>query len=140
MSYDNVRERYLENDVLSRTPEQLVPLLYEHLVLRLSRAVLQITQRDLAGKADSMVRAREIVLELAAMLDHEQGGEFAERMAALYAYMVREINAVERSLEQVRLQALVELIRPLHEAWTEAADQVRGRTAGAAPARVAVGR
>jgi flagellar secretion chaperone FliS len=131
MSYTTATTRYLEADVLSRSPEWLVPLLYEHLLKHLRRADLQIETRDLEGKAASLERAQAIVLELAGSLDHQQGGEIAQRLSALYAYFAGEIMSIGRSLDRAHLGRLIAMIADLHDGWVQAAEAIapRGRAA-----------
>ena len=133
MSYGSMTARYLENEVLSRPKEWLVPLLYEHLIMSLNRAALQIEGRDLAGKAGSLDKASRIVLELLGSLDHEQGGEIATHLASLYTYFVGEIHTAGRTLDAEMLRRLAKMATELHEAWVQAAEQVapRGRSGAA---------
>ena len=135
MSYAAQTGRYVENDVLTRSPEWLVPLMYEHLLKNLRRAVVQIETNDLEGRAESIARATMIVGELIATLDRERGGQFAEGLAALYAYFGVEILNVSLSKGVGSLPQLITLVEELHGAWVEAAESVapRGnRTATAA--------
>jgi flagellar secretion chaperone FliS len=121
--------RYLENDVMSRAPEWLVPFLYEQLLSSLTRASVQIEVADMEGKAASLSRAASIVGELLASLDPTRGEEMARNLSALYAYFVIEIMNIGRSLDRNALERLTSLVRELHEAWVQAAEQVspRGR-------------
>lgn len=128
MSYATHTDRYLENEVLSRSPEWLVPLLYEHLLSSLHRAEVQIGAKDLEGKATSLSRATSIVLELNASLDREKGGDLAGQLASLYSYFALEIMNVGRSMDVKVLQRLISLVSELHEAWVAAAEQVAPRT------------
>ncbi|HEV2644088.1 MAG TPA: flagellar export chaperone FliS [Candidatus Elarobacter sp.] len=121
MGYSAYTSKYLENDVISRPKEWLVPLLYEHLLAHLRRAHLQIEQRDFEGKAASLEKASAIVIELIQSLDREKGGELAQRLAALYAYFGSEILAVGRSLELGRLTQMMDMVSSLHESWVIAA-------------------
>lgn len=121
MGYSAYTSKYLENDVLSRPREWLVPLMYEHLLAQLRRAYSQIQRREIEGKAASLERASAIVIELISALDHEKGGELAGRLAALYAYFGREILAVNTTLDLVRLARMTEMIVGLHESWVAAA-------------------
>jgi len=132
MSYGNTSAQYLEADILSRSKEWLVPLLYEHLLARLRRAGVQIEVGDYEGKSESVGKANEIVLELASNLDMENGGELARQLGSLYAFFAGEILAVSRTLDRERLERLVSLIADLHEAWVQAAEEVapRGRATG----------
>lgn len=139
MSYGSITSRYLENDVLSRPKEWLVPLLYEHLITSLNRATFQIESRDLAGKAASLDKASRIVLELLGSLDYERGGEIAVSLASLYSFFVGEIHAAGRTLDTTNLKRLVVMATELHEAWVQAAEQVapRGRSGASSIASVA---
>jgi len=139
MSYGSNSARYLENEVLSRPKEWLVPLLYEHLLISLNRASVQIETGDLAGKARSLDRATRILLELLGSLDHERGGEIATRLASLYASAVAEIHTVGRSLDRTHLGHLMQMVSELHEAWLKAAEEVapRGRLGAGLVASVA---
>lgn len=137
MGYSAYTSKYLENDVLSRPKEMLVPLLYEHLIAQLRRARTQIQQHDFEGKAASLEKASAIVIELIASLDRDRGGELAQRLAALYAYFGSEILAVGNSLDLARLARLMEMIESLHESWIVAARACvpaqQGELPGAAP-------
>ncbi len=121
MGYSAYTSKYLENDVVSRPKEWLVPLLYEHLLAHLRRAQVQIQQRDFEGKGVSLEKASAIVIELMSTLDHEKGGELAQRLSALYAYFGSEIMNVSRTLDQGVLTKMIEMIASLHESWVIAA-------------------
>ena len=117
---------YRENAVLSATPEQLVVLLYEHLIINLKRADKQIRNRDLEGKGESLARANDIVLELLSSLDFDKGGEIAGRLASLYGFFSQEITTVGRTLDTARIAQLVEMAEELHESCAQAAKAAEG--------------
>jgi flagellar protein FliS len=121
MGYSAYTSKYLENDVVSRPKEWLVPLLYEHLLAHLRRAQMQIQQRDFEGKGTSLEKASAIVIELMGSLDRDKGGELAQRLAALYAYFGTEILSIGRSLDVTRLEKLIGMVGSLHESWVIAA-------------------
>ena len=121
MGYSAYTSKYLENDVVSRSKEWLVPLLYEHLLAQLRRAAMQIQQRDFEGKGASLEKAAAIVIELMGSLDREKGGELAQRLSALYAYFGTEILAVGRTLDLARLTKIMDMASSLHESWVIAA-------------------
>lgn len=121
MGYSAYTSKYLENDVVSRPKEWLVPLLYEHLLAHLRRAQVQIQQRDFEAKGASLEKASAIVIELLAALDREKGGELAQRLAALYAYFGSEILTIGRTLDVARLEKMVGMVASLHESWVIAA-------------------
>ncbi len=134
MSYTNQAAhaaRYKEAAILGSSPERLVLLLYEHLLVSLRRAALQIQSRNIEGKAQSLEKASDIVFELLASLDFEAGGELASRLAALYGWFITEIGEVSRTLDRERLERLISIVGTLHEAWIGAAEQLKNGGGGA---------
>ena len=127
MSYAAHTARYVENDVISRSPEWLVPLMYEHLLKSLRRAVVQIEAKDLEGRAESLGKATAIVGELLATLDRENGGEIVQSLASLYTYFAFELMDVGRSAGTGSLPRLIEMVDELHAAWVHAAESVAPR-------------
>ena len=121
MSYDRNLAAYQETKVMSSSPEQLVPLLYEHLLVNLKRAEKQIRAREIEAKAESVEKAKAILYELLSCLDFEAGGEIASRLASLYSYFIKEIGEASRELNSGRFEPIIEMIASLHESWREAA-------------------
>lgn len=119
--YTQGQTAYQDNEVLTASQERLVSLLYEGLLKRLRQAGKQIGAGDLEGKGESLQKASAIVYELLGSLDFEAGGELASRLAGLYGYFAQEIMEIGRTLDPERLDALIEMIASLHEAWEQAA-------------------
>jgi flagellar protein FliS len=121
MNYSNGASAYRQARVLGSSREQLVVLLYDHLLVCLRRAAMQIRAGDTEGRANSLERASDIVFELVSALDRERGGEIASRLAALYAYFIGEISGIARKPEVPRVERLTALVASLHESWSKAA-------------------
>lgn len=102
---------------MSRSPEWLVILLYEHLLSHLRKAKVQMGNRDIEGKGASLEKASSIVVELLATLNTEKGGEVATRLAALYAYFADEILRISLRSDMVSLDKLIAMVADLHESW-----------------------
>jgi flagellar secretion chaperone FliS len=115
----------VEADLLDASPEQLVPLLYAHLLRHLEAAVEHIAHPDAERRTHHLEQALAILFELLATLDFERGGEVAPRLAALYSYFASEIIGVGRSLDLELLQRIIGMIAGLHESW----EQVAARSA-----------
>ena len=133
MSYEQTANAYRQNAILSTSREQLVPLLYEHLLVSLRRASNQIASKDIEGKAASVEKASAILYELLGSLDHGAEDELASRLASLYTYFLQELGEASRHLDAKRLGPLIEMVSSLHESWVEAANLVaRQQEAGEA--------
>jgi flagellar secretion chaperone FliS len=115
---------YQDTEVLTSTQERLVPLLYEHLLRSLRQADRQIEAGDIEGRSASLQKASAIVFELLGSLDFEAGGELASRLAGLYGFFAGEIADIGRTRDSERLDALIQMISGLHDAWDQAARQV----------------
>ncbi len=134
MSGPNRGTAYQETRVLSASPQRLVPLLYEHLLVNIKRGAACVRRGDIPGKHSSLTRASDIVTELLSALDFEAGGELAQRLASLYAFWATELSKANRHLDAERLDRIAEMVASLHEAWEEAARLVEQGAAGEGPA------
>lgn len=122
---------YREAEVLGKSREQLVPYLYQHLLAALRQAVSRIAEGDLEGKAASIEKAQNILLELLASLNMEAGGAVVPRLAALYAYFLAELGEASSSLDTERLQRIIEMIATLQQAWENAAASLKNGSGAA---------
>ena len=103
------------------SPAKRVVFIYGFVLSNLRQALRAIGARDYEAKSRHLCRALEGVQELLASLDRDAGGDFAGRLAGLYAFFGTEIVAVDRVLDTARLERLIGLIASLHEAWEQAA-------------------
>jgi flagellar protein FliS len=121
----NALSSYRETRITTASQGQLIIMLYGEAVRQLDQAVNLLELND-SGKKDpsriekigkSVVKTQEIVSELMASLDFEQGGEIASNLFSLYAWFNREL--MEANIEQNarRLANVRNLINELREAW-----------------------
>lgn len=124
--------RYLEHEVMSRSTEWLVPLMFEHLLLNLRRAEKCMEQGDVAGRATHFGKASSILFELMGSLDRERGGAVAGQLGSLYGFLTTELIDVGRSNDSRRLQRIIGIVSELHDGFRQAAESVSPR--GGTPA------
>ena len=125
MTYDMRSSTYRDVDVLSSSPEQLVPLLYKHILVNLRRAVLCIRRKDIEGKFESLGRAADIVAELRGVLDFEAGGEVSVQLSSLYGFWAKEMSEAGGGLDAARLERVAAMVAELYESWESAAGAVK---------------
>jgi len=121
--------RYREAEVLSASPAQLIVIVYEHLLINLRRARLQLADADAAARSDSLDRARAALTELLVSLDEEKGGDLAVRLRAIYVFFLSELTTLGVKPSGERLDAIIKLAGELHEAFVQVA-----RTTATTPA------
>ncbi|GAB2476697.1 flagellar export chaperone FliS [Jatrophihabitans fulvus] len=115
---DTIRQRFLQDRVLTASPAQRVVMLYDRLGLDLARATAEATEP--VERAASLSHASQIVAELAGSLDLTAGGP-AENLAALYGWMLREIVAAPADGPVESLIAVADSVRSLRAAWATVA-------------------
>lgn len=123
---------YRDTEVLSSSPERLIPLMYERLLVSLKRGTLCIRNNDMDGKFENLQRAQDLVYELMGSLDFDRGGDIARRLASLYTFWAREISEAGRTLNENRLARVTGMVAELHESWKEAVRVVEGDVRAAA--------
>ena len=108
---------YLQTQVQSRTPLELVVMLYDGALRFCTEARDAITQKDVAKRGRAISRAMAIVSELHCTLDMEAGGEVAQSLDKLYGF-VRD-RLIDASIRQdVRsIDEAVRVLTTLREGW-----------------------
>jgi flagellar secretion chaperone FliS len=124
VAYNAPAARYLEVEVLNRSPEWLVPLTYEHAIAALRRMAIRFDSSDVAGIAKDQDKALRLIGDLLGSLDHSKGGRIASDLAALYSYALTEMHRIVRTRDKRTLERLTAMLSNLHDAWVQAAEQV----------------
>lgn len=87
MSFQRGLTTYRQTQVQSRTPLELVVMLYDGALTFLHQAREAIERGDIVARRDASSRAITIIAELQSTLNMEQGGELAQRLDDLYGYV-----------------------------------------------------
>jgi flagellar protein FliS len=124
MSYAAQAANYRELEILSASPERLVVILFEQLVVQLERARLGAEREDVTLQVTGVTKANLIVGELLATLDFEKGGEIAERLADLYQFLLVELLEAGKSRDANRLRRLGGIAAELRDGFAGAAEQL----------------
>lgn len=131
MSFQRGHSTYRQTQVQSRTPLELVVMLYDGGLKFLAQTRDAIERGDIRARHTASTRALAIVNELQSTLNMEQGGDIARQLDELYAYVNGRIlkAAAENAVGPVDEAARV--LETLRESWvsiaTPAADTpVRG--------------
>jgi flagellar secretion chaperone FliS len=114
-------EAYYQTHVQSRSPLELVVMLYDGALRFCDQAATAMDAGDMTTKAVAMSRAFAILAELQNTLNVNEGGDVARQLDALYAHMHdRLIDAnIQRSSAPIR--DVMRLLTPLRDAWSQVA-------------------
>lgn len=96
---------------------QLIQMLFDGLLESLAAARGHIENGAIEEKSRSIARAGRIVVGLQSALDFERGGELAQNLNELYAYITRRLFQVNAHNDLEVLSEVQGLVRDVAEAW-----------------------
>jgi flagellar protein FliS len=114
-------EAYRQTHVQSRSPLELIVMLYDG-ALRFTRETLAAMERgDLVAKRDALSRALAILAELQGTLNLDQGGETAASLDSLYTYMINRLTEANVQRTPAPVHEVIQLLNGLRDAWAQVA-------------------
>ena len=116
--------RYREAEILSATPGQLVVLLYDHLLVTLTRVRHLSGAEHLSARSDTLEKCRAVITELRVTLDEGKGGEIAGRLASLYQFILSELTVMGIRPNVARLDRVIGIVQGLRDAFAQASQGV----------------
>jgi flagellar protein FliS len=96
---------------------QLIQMLFDGLTESLAAAKGHIQNNAIEEKSKSLSRAGRIVVGLQGALDFERGGELAQNLNELYAYVTRRLFHVNAYNDLAVLAEVQSLIHDIAQAW-----------------------
>jgi len=121
-------QAYARTHVQSRSPLELVVMLYDGLLRHVEDARAALAARDLIRKKEAVSRALAILSELQSTLNLERGGEIASSLDDLYTYVNGRLLDGSARNDAPPFEEAARVLRPLRDAWAEIAAR---ETAGA---------
>jgi flagellar protein FliS len=113
----DLRQTYLERDILEADNFKLVVLLYQSALESLDEARAHLLRGEIAQRSSHITRVSEILNELALSVDHETGGELSRNLVELYDYLQVLLQTANHEQIEAPLLEARRLIGTLSEAW-----------------------
>jgi flagellar protein FliS len=98
-------------------------MLLEGAASKISVAKGFMERGEIRAKGEQIGCAISILEGLKASLDHEKGGEIANNLEDLYAYMERRLIEANRTNDMSLLDEVSDLLKEIKEAWDAIAEQ-----------------
>ena len=114
---------YRQVEVQSRSPLELVVLLYDRAIAGLTEAHQAAARGDIRTRASAVSKALAIICALQETLNLEEGGALAEELDRLYDYATRRLLEVNTSQDLTALTEVHKLLECLRGAWQQIATQ-----------------
>jgi flagellar protein FliS len=107
--------------VETRSPMELVVMLYDGALRFLEEARGAIARQDVPARAEAVSKALAILTELQGTLNIQQGGDIAERLDGLYAYAISRLLDVTAKQDATAIDDVMKVLAPLRESWAQLA-------------------
>ncbi len=110
--------QYLENAIMTATPEELTLMLYDGAIKFANKAIVYIEMNNIEEAHKSIMRVQDIFTELMSTLNMDY--ELSENLYNLYEFIshsMREAN-IKKDIELIK--EMIEMTRELREAWAQA--------------------
>ena len=118
----------IQTDVAAADPLDLVVMLYDGAILALATARMAIDNNDIPLRGQKTSHAIDIITNgLHASLDYQSGGELADRLGALYNYMVSRLIYANLHASAPAIDEVIALLKELKSGWDTIRDQARSR-------------
>lgn len=111
--------QYRDNQVLTASPAELLLMLYDGALRFVRRAAAALEQQEYAEAHLYLGRAQQIVAELMASLDFEQG-TLSENLFNLYEYIHFRLTEANLGRSGAPLGEVERMLLSLRESWAEA--------------------
>lgn len=122
MSVHRGLSSYRQTQVQSRTPLELVVMLYDGALKFLNVAREAIERHDLVARRDAVSRALAIISELQSTLNMTDGGEIAQRLDALYGFANERILLAVQQNSTAPLDEAIRVLETLRDSWVAIAN------------------
>lgn len=112
---------YQAVEVASRSPLELVVMLYDGALAAMTQARSALAAGDVVAKAPAISKALAIVHALQSTLDLETGREMADNLDALYSYVSDRLIEANIRQDPGPVDAAIQVFTTLREAWAQVA-------------------
>ena len=117
-------QAYRRNKYETASPHRLIQLLYEAAIANAGKAQKAIEDRQLSAAHASIIKTQEIVSELLACLNEEQGGKLATDLKRIYLYLIDRLVQANLRKQKEPVAEVERLLRELKSAWDQIGKEV----------------
>lgn len=115
---------YVQTGVETGVPEadshRLVQMLFDGAIAAIAAARIKLVRGDIPGRGEALSKAISIIEQgLRGSLDLDNGGEIAQRLEALYVYIVSRLLHANLHAEPKSLDEAGMLLAELQSAWAQ---------------------
>lgn len=106
-----------ESAIIASDPHTIISMLFNGIFESISVAKGAIERKELELKSQQLSKAMSIIRSLQDCLDHDSQPKISDNLYQLYGYCVERLLDASVSLDIAVLDEVVELLKPLCDAW-----------------------
>ena len=114
---------YRSTEVQSRTPVELVVMLYDGALRFLANGRDAVERNDIRARGDAFSRLLAIISELQSTLNIESGGPVAVALDELYGFIIRRVMDAAMQNSPAPLDEVRRVLETLRDGWQQIAIQ-----------------
>lgn len=115
----NQYDQYLESNVMTASPIELVRMLYRFVIEQLQDASRCHRAGDIQGRGNATTKATDGIVELLNSLNHDQGAGVSGPLTDLYSYMAARVLQGHIDQDCAPFEEVEKLMTTLLDGWTE---------------------
>jgi flagellar protein FliS len=120
-SYGRAAQQYLQTQVRSSTPLELVVMLYDGALRASAIAADAMLRRDIPTRRTALSRTMAIIGELQSTLDMDKGGAIAAELDRLYSWMMSQLADATVRQDAKPIQDVHKTLAILRDGWHQVA-------------------
>jgi len=113
---ENVAQ-YRRTEILGQSQLDLIIQVYDKAIASMREASEHFRQDRACPGREALQKAGKCVTHLYTTLNHEKGGEVADQLGKLYAFVINEINVAESTKDLARIDSNITVLNNLRLGW-----------------------
>ena len=118
-TYSNYQNAYKKASVNTLDQNKLIIMLYDGAIKNANFSVQYMESGEIEKVHDSLIKTKNIVTELLATLNMENGGEIAKNLKSLYSYMFSLLIEANMEKKSEPVLNVIDLLKELRGAWVQ---------------------
>lgn len=110
---------YQTSDTLGKSQLELVIKVYDGAISAYKQASTSIQNNELEKSREELEKAKKFVTHLFTTLDMEKGGDIAQQLSQLYAFVINQTNIIEATKDLKEIDDIINVLDNLRQGWVE---------------------
>lgn len=114
---ENGLNAYNRTDTMGKSQLDLILQVYDGAIKTYHQAAENYRTGETEAGYTSLEKAQRFVTHLFTTLDHKKGGEVAENLGRMYAYIINETEGIKGTKDIKKLEDIVKMLTNIRSGW-----------------------